>query len=439
MRKWELAVIQKKEINEEDIRSSFTLSVFLGLIFFLLLWLLAPFALYVFNNEKVVIIVKVMALSFFISGLSTTSLGLLKRNLNFRSIAIIEIASYILGYLGIGITMAILGFGVWSLVFAALSQSLFAAFIAYVFVRHNLKFTFNVKHYKPLFSFGSKVTIISFFEFIGGSLDTLFIGRFLGASLLGFYNRASMIINLPLLNLNNSITKVLFPSFSLIQNDKSKLKNAFLSAFSVSSFFLIPICIWVSVSAKEVVLIILGPKWHASIQILRILALVTPFYMFNNYMGILFEATAYLKMKLIFQILYVILLSCVLFIMLPYGIFYIALGLLASIIIQHIGYLYLTKSLLFLNLREIFSAYYPALITSLILGLSIHLINFISIKIHIGLILRFCLQFLFFIGTILILLRLPFLNEIKEILNERILINLSNNIVVRFIKRFNFV
>ena len=203
----ERAVIQKKELNEEDIKASFTLSVFLGMIFFLILWFLAPLALYIFNNEEVVIVVKVMALSFLITGLSTTSLGLLKRNLNFRSIAVIEIASYVLGYLGIGITMAVLGFGVWSLVFAALSQAFFAAIIAYIFVRHN--FAFKLKDYKPLFSFGSKVTIISFFEFIGGSLDTLLIGRFLGASLLGIYNRAYTIVNLPLYNLYTSITRVL--------------------------------------------------------------------------------------------------------------------------------------------------------------------------------------------------------------------------------------
>ena len=64
----ERALIQKKEINEEDIKSSFTLSIFLGIIFFLLLWFLAPLALYIFNNEKVVLIVKILALSFLITG-----------------------------------------------------------------------------------------------------------------------------------------------------------------------------------------------------------------------------------------------------------------------------------------------------------------------------------------------------------------------------------
>ncbi len=72
----ERAVIQKKELSKEEIRSSFTLSVLLGIIFFILIWFLAPLALYIFNNEKVVLVVKIMAFSFLITGLSTTSLGL---------------------------------------------------------------------------------------------------------------------------------------------------------------------------------------------------------------------------------------------------------------------------------------------------------------------------------------------------------------------------
>ncbi|MGB8317388.1 MAG: lipopolysaccharide biosynthesis protein [Ignavibacteriaceae bacterium] len=435
----ERAVIQKKEISQEDIRSSFTLSVFLGIIFFLLLWFLAPLALYVFNNEKVVIIVKVMALSFFISGFSTTSLGLLKRNLNFRSIAIIEIASYTLGYLGIGITMAVLDYGVWSLVFAALSQAFFSTVIAYILVRHSLNFTFKVSHYKPLFSFGSKVTIISIFEFLGGSLDTLIIGRFLGASLLGIYNRAFMIVNLPLQNFYTSITKVLFPSFSKIQSDRLKLKEAFLSSFTVSSFFLIPLCVWFSVSAKEIVLVILGNKWKEAIDILRILALVTPLYLMSSFMGTLFEAVAYLKVKLIFQIGFVILLGIALFITVPYGLIYAAAGLLGSAIIYHLGYIYLTKSLFPLSFKELISAYYPSIIASIITGFSILIVHYILIQINSSLIIAFSMELLFFAIIIILILRFSFTKRIKKILNDTLFKNLRDSILVRMVKKFCFV
>ena len=371
--------------------------------------------------------------------MSTTSLGVLKRDLNFKAIAVIEVSSYILGYLCVGITMAILGFGVWSLVFASLSQAFFASIISYIFVKHNLSFTFELKHYRPLFSFGSKVTIISFFEFIGGNLDTLLIGRFLGASLLGIYNRAFMIVNLPLQNLNTSITKVLFPSFSMIQNEKQRLKNAFISSLSVSAFFLIPICIWISISAKEIVLILLGEKWQASIEILRVLAIVTPFYLMSNYMGVLFESMANLKVKFIFQVSFVILLSIVLLSTVHFGLLYAALGLLVSAIIYHLGYLYLTKILLSLNFKEIFYMYYPAIVASLISGIFVLILNFILVKVSLNIVISFLLQFLFFAGIFLILLKFPFTNGIKKILNDRIAKNFKDNILIKIGRRLGFV
>ncbi len=435
----ERAVIQKKEITEEDIRSSFTLSLLLGIFFFAVVWFLAPLAVYLFNNEKVVLVIKIMAISFLITGFLTTSIALLKRDLNFRVIAIIEIVSYAIGYLGVGIVMAILDYGVWSLVFAALVQGLLSSIMAYAFIKHNIKFIFKLRQYKPIFSFGSKVTIISIFEFFGGSLDTLLIGRLLGASLLGIYNRAFTIVNLPLYNLYTSITKVLFPSFSKIQSDRAKLKEAFLSSFTVSSFFLIPLCVWFSVSAKEIVLVILGDKWKEAIDVLRILALVVPFYLMNSFMGTLFEAVAYLKVKLIFQISFVILLSIVLIIAVPHGLVYTAAGLLGSAIIYHLGYLLLTKFLIFLNLKEIISAYYPSIIATFITCVSIFMIHYILIQSNSSLIIRFIAQLLFYIPTILLLLRLSFTKRIKKILSDRVFKNIESKIIQNIGKRLGFV
>ena len=79
------ALIQKKEISDEDVRAAFTSALFLGILFCVLVWLCAPFAIYIFDNEKVIPIVRVMALSFVITGLSTTALSLLRRNMKFRS------------------------------------------------------------------------------------------------------------------------------------------------------------------------------------------------------------------------------------------------------------------------------------------------------------------------------------------------------------------
>jgi len=104
------ALIQKKEISDEDVRAAFTSALFLGVLFCVSVWFLAPLAIYIFDSERVIpiirVIIRVMALSFIITGLTTTALSLLRRNLEFRSLAVTEIVSYVLGYGLIGITLA---------------------------------------------------------------------------------------------------------------------------------------------------------------------------------------------------------------------------------------------------------------------------------------------------------------------------------------------
>ena len=258
------ALIQKKEISDEDVRAAFTSGLFLGILFFVLVWFCAPFAIFIFDNEKVIPIIRVMALSFVITGLSTTALSLLRRNLEFRSLAITEIISYVLGYGMIGITLAYNGFGVWSLVAGALSQSAFLTILSYMFSRHKLLFIYRWKYYKPLYSFGSRVSIISFFEFLGSNLDTLAIGHFIGAAPLGIYNRAFMLVNLPAQYLTSSFSRVLFPSFSRVQKEIERLKKAYLSTIMLFSAILLPTCLGIAVASQEIVLLVLGRKMDCS-------------------------------------------------------------------------------------------------------------------------------------------------------------------------------
>ena len=362
------AIIQKKEVTNEDIRAAFTSSILLSAFFLLLVWILAPFAVLIFDNTEVIPIIRVMAFSFVLTGLSTTSLALIKRNLKFKALAVIEIISYIIGYAGVGVTFAYSGFGVWSLVFASLAQAFISGLLSYLVVRHNLLFLFNWKTYKPLFAFGSRVSVISFFEFLGGSLDTLFIGRFLGAAKLGIYNRSYMVVNLPMQYFISSISRVLFPSFSRIQAEKEKLKKIYLNSVSVAGFFLFAVCFSISISSEQIILVVLGPKWIDAIPVLRILAFVTPLDLMSHLGGIVCDSTANLKPKIILQVLYIIVLGILFYFLSVYGLLGFAYGLLAVQFLKSVGYIIITKKLLKYNRREIFNYYFFPVINGIIIA-----------------------------------------------------------------------
>ena len=119
------ALIQKQDLNSSDIRSSFTFSTLLGLFFSLILFLVAPLFEYIFKTNEVVPLIQLMSVSYLIKGLSVTSLSLLGKKLEFKKLALIDIASYLTCNMGIGIGLAMYGFGVYSLIWASIFQQIF--------------------------------------------------------------------------------------------------------------------------------------------------------------------------------------------------------------------------------------------------------------------------------------------------------------------------
>ena len=424
------ALIQKKEISDEDVRASFTSAFLLGILFTMIGCLCAPLGTYIFDNEKIVPIIRIMALSFFLSGLSTTAISLLRRNFEFGALAVTEIFSYVVGYGIIGVLLAYNDFGVWSLVVGTLCQSAFLAFLAYLFCQHRLSFIYSWKYYKPLYSFGGRVSVISFFEFIGSNLDTLAIGHFFGAASLGIYNRAFMLANLLAQYFTSSFSIVIFPSFSKIKNEIKRLKKAYLSTVMIFSAILLPTCLGMAVASREIVLVIFGEKWITAIPVLQILAIAVPFNLLSHFGGILCDATATLKIKLIMQIVYLIILGALFFLLRGYGIIGFATALVIGEFCRFAAYILITRLICKITSIEYIQAYLPSVILSLIIAPLIYFVaSFLRqyntsiavvfiVEIMLGLIV---LVILFFYGPQRILRQ-----EVRERLNNSGIINNRN-------------
>ena len=367
------ALIQKKEVSEEDVRAAFTLTFFWGILFFGLYWLLAPFVVYIFDNKIVISIIRVMSFSFILTGLNTTALSLMRRSLEFRYLAVIESVSYLLGFGIVGIVMAYRGFGVWSLVAAALSQSTLLTIFSHIYCRHKIYFIYQWKFFKPLYAFGARISVIRILEFLGSYLDTIAIGYFFGAALLGIYNRAFMLVNLPAQYLTSSFSRVLFPSYSKIQKKTERLRKAYLSTSMLFSVILLPACFGIAASSREIVLIVLGEKWIAAIPVLQLLAIATPFNLLSHLGGVLCEATATLNIKLLMQIIYIFILGSLFFVLSSHGIIGFATALVICEFGRFVAYCFVLVRICRIRIREFMQAYLPSAISSILIGLLIFL------------------------------------------------------------------
>lgn len=359
----EQAIIQKAELTRADVRAAFTSSVALGAAFAGLLVLAAPLAAGFVRQPEVVPVVRVLAAGIFLTGLNATALSLLRRRMQFRTLALLEVTSYVLSYGGLGIGLAFRGFGVWSLVAATLGQSLLLTVLSYAAARHPIRPLFEWETYRPLVAYGSRMSAISFLEFVTGSLDTLLIGRLLGAAALGIYSRGWMLIGLPVYLLTTSVSRVVFPSFSQVQADRSRLRAVYLSSITLIAALVIPICAGAAVAAPEIVEVMLGASWSAATPVLQVVCAAFSLSMVTMFAGVVCDATATLMPKLWLNLLYVPLLTGLFFGLSRYGLLGVAAAVVAGEIIRTVLYLLLMRRVLAVTVADVLGCYGPGLLT----------------------------------------------------------------------------
>lgn len=416
------ALIQKQDLTKGNISAAFTSSLSLGFIFTVLTYFLAPLSKLVFENTEVVPIIKLMGLSFLINGFSLTALALIRKKMDFKSLSFAEIIAFFIGYLVIGIGSAVLGMGVWSLVFASLSQSFILSVITFFIVKHDISISFSWEHYKPLVSFGSKISVISFLEFIGYSLDTILIGRFFGDKKLGFYNRAQMLINLPLTYLITSISKVLFPSFSIIQEDNERIKQHIFLMLKVAGTIILPIVTVVSILSKEIVIVILGKKWMESVNILRILAFAIAFDFMINFIAVLFEAKGILKEKMYIQFSFIFVLVIAYYISFPFGLVGFAFALTFGQLFRLVSYSAYFLKKMEIKLIEYLKVFVSPFLSALLMFVLLLPIYYLLKELNFSLIINFIIATLIAIIIYIAILFLKFNAEIKKIITDILVI-----------------
>jgi O-antigen/teichoic acid export membrane protein len=272
------SIVQKKNLTPGNIRAAFTASLFLSSFFFIFFYFAASyFATYFYSDvEGLSEVVRFMSIGFLLTGLSSISQSLLKRELRFKLLAGIAIVAYLI-YISSSILLAYHGYGMWSVVWSSLIQSMLSMIIYYFYARHSVVFTFKKEDYKGLFAYGSKISLIGFIDFIGSELDNIIIGKFAGMGNLGIYNRARLLIKTPVSYFTQSVSRVLFPTISAIQDDTQKITKAYYLAISYTTFIIGSVCLGIALAADNIVLVVLGSKWIDASYIVSLLAITQIF------------------------------------------------------------------------------------------------------------------------------------------------------------------
>jgi len=326
------ALVQKQTLLSHDIRAAFTASTLLGATFAGAICLAAPLARFFLDTPEIVPIVRVLGLTLFINGLTVTSLGLLRRELRFRALAMIEVFSYALGYGLVGVLLALNGFGVWSLVIASLSQATLLLGLAYTLQHHSLLPSFHRDSHKAILHYGGLLSVIGFVEFLGYNVECFVLGKIWGDTILGIYAKSVLIVQLIMQYTIMALMKVFFPVLSRLQDQPERLKKAYLDTTVVVGMIAMPTLFGLVPAGRELILSLLGEQWIRGIPMLQLLALAMPTIMLSGVAGVVFDATARLGVKLMIQSGFLVLAAGSAIAAIPAGV----LGVIAAVCIVNI-------------------------------------------------------------------------------------------------------
>lgn len=372
-------LIRKPNIVDEDYSTTFLFNLFVSIFLYLLIFFSSPLIADFYNEPKLLVITRVVALSIIFNALGVIQYVYITRSLDFKKLAKINLSSTLISGI-IGIIMAYLGYGVWSLVIQLLSKSIGMSLLYWLAGEPIKKFDFSLLHLRENFGFGSKIALASI---IGTTMDNLYyiiIGKVYTADSLGYYYQARKFSDLPSKTIAQIFQKVSFPVLSSIQNDMQKLQNAYRRFNKMIYFISFPILAMMFLIAKPLILITLSSKWEEVIPFFQILCFAGMFYPSLTANGWITIVKGEPKLFFYLEIFYKLQVIVILLITYSISIKAMVIGFSIQLIIQWAFSVYWSARLLEIPIKQQIKDFINIYVIVLIAGLITYIVSFLTMS-----------------------------------------------------------
>lgn len=283
-----VALVQAKELTEQQARMSVSLVLILNACIALSIIGLAPIVAVIFDEPDVTLVMRVLTLELLMTAMATVPLAMLERSLLFRQVSLGHLAGGVTGSV-VTLIVAWMDAGVWALVAGTLSAA-FVRSIAWImfYGRVVLPGVLRLQAIRPMVRIGGHTLATRFLWYWSGQADQLILGRLLHASALGVYNVSAQLAMLPAGKVMEAVNRVAFPVLSRLQSNPAGLRVAYRDSTALLSLYAFGACWGLAAVSPEFVGVVLGEKWLKATLPLAVLATVAPLRMlcaFNNTMA----------------------------------------------------------------------------------------------------------------------------------------------------------
>ncbi|KAA1174657.1 lipopolysaccharide biosynthesis protein [Marinobacter salinexigens] len=361
-----MAVIQREQITHAQVSNLFWVNSALGAGLCLLGIVISPLVAGIYAEPRLMPIMAVMSLTFLIGALSVQHDALLRRQMRFTAISIIDIVSMTAGVVA-GIASAIGGLQYWALVISPIAMLLTKTTMRWISARWLPSAISRSSDVRPLLDFGANLTGANFIGYMATNVTAFAVGYIGGPQALGFYNRASILTAIPSSQLLPPVMSVMQSMLTRVKDEPEKLKNAARSLMTKIAMATMLVTITMFVTADWIVELFLGDGWTGAIEIFRVLAIstiVTPITTFTAVIMVAVgEARALMRWKAITL--------AILAVSIGFGMFWGVMGVVlahcvSGIFIRMPGFLVYSSRYQPITAKDFFKSLYPVFLSSML-------------------------------------------------------------------------
>lgn len=269
------AVVYYKD-DEKNFSTAFWIGLLIGITLLVLSWIIAPLLVAWFKDDRVLIVFRLMALSFPLSALGSVHEAVLRKKLEFGKTTI-PLFLRALSKGMISIALALLGYGFWSLIWGQLGGILISSITFWLISSWRPSIEFDFSRARALVSYGVKDIGANFLSMVLLNLDYWLVGRYLGAEVLGIYTLAYRMPELLILQFARIISQVVFPIYTKLRDRRGGLSRSFEKTTTYISLVTIPLGLGLVLVAKPFILVFLTEKWLDAVPVLQMIAIYSVF------------------------------------------------------------------------------------------------------------------------------------------------------------------
>ncbi len=362
------ALIQRKDAGERHLSSVFWLNLSLGAALTLLVGAAAPAIARFYGEPRLVPLTRVVSLTFLFNSLGVVQDALFRKRLDFRAIARADIVSLLVSGAA-AVVMALRGFGVWSLVVRVVGTVGLRTVLLWTASDWRPRWRFDRAAVGELFGFGAGQLGSRSVDYWARHADDLLIGKVLGSTPLGIYDKAYQVMLFPLTNVTWVIAEVMFPSLALVQEDSERMGRIFLRTTRVIALVAFPLMIGAFVTARPLVLTVLGSRWLGMVPIVRVIWLAGMAESLVGLAGSLYLAQGEAALKFRVRLVVKGLLVAAIIVGLRWGVVGVAIGYTTAMLIGTYPDLRWAGGLVGLRYADILRSVAPALGCGAAMGL----------------------------------------------------------------------